>query len=334
MKVLKVIGIIIIIILVLGLAGILFGPSEVHMERQISINAPVETVFDEVNGFRTFDDFSAWSEVDTTATIIIEGPTSGVGARYSWDSDNPDLGKGNMEIIESDENMMVTSTMSFEGYPGKPTVSWILNEENGTTNVTYTYDETEISGIMKLLSFATEGMIGPMYDRTLEKLKARVESRPDFTYEIDKVQTEAQAYVGVNAASSSAPEAIGAAMGEAYGKVMTYLSSNAIEMQGPPISINISYDEENAEMICGIPVAEVMKVDGDLVSGETYAGTALKAVYYGNYDNIGAAHEDINAYISYYMHERNGQPWEEYITDPMSEPDTSKWMTNVYYPIK
>jgi effector-binding domain-containing protein len=26
--------------------------------------------------------------------------------------------------------------------------------------------------------------------------------------------------------------------------------------------------------------------------------------------------------------------WEEYITDPSTEPDQSKWYTKVYYPIK
>lgn len=64
-------------------------------------------------------------------------------------------------------------------------------------------------------------------------------------------------------------------MGEAYGKVMTYLNANSIEMQGSPISINISYDEQNAEMICAIPVAEVMEVGVELVSGQTYAGITM-----------------------------------------------------------
>lgn len=333
MKILKILGIIILVIIIIGIAGIIFGPTEVHMEREITINAPVDVVFDEVNGFQTFDQFSAWSEVDTSAMVVVEGPAAGVGASYSWESDNPDLGKGSIEIVESD-GRMVKSKMTFEGYPGEPYASWLLSEVDGQTKVIYTYDEKNISGIMKLFSFATESMLAPMYDRTLEKLKVRVESRPDFTYQVEVVETDTQLYIGANAASSSDPADIGAAMGEAYGKVVSYLNANSIEMQGPPISINISYDEQNAEMICAIPVAELVEIDGDLISGETYEGKALKTVYYGNYDDIGDAHEDLNAYISYYMYERNGQPWEEYITDPMTEPDTSKWMTNVYYPVK
>ncbi|SNS99701.1 effector-binding domain-containing protein [Ekhidna lutea] len=334
MKVLKIIGIIILVIVIIGIVATVFGPTESHVERSVTIDAPVETVFKEVNGFRTFDQFSAWSEVDTTAKVIIEGPATGVGASYRWDSDNSDLGKGSIEIIESDENMMVKSKMKFEGYPGEPTASWILNEEDGKTVVTYTYDETNISGIGKLFAYGIDGMLGPMYERTLEKLKSRIESRPEFTYQIDQVETEAMPYIGSQVTSSSDPQMIGEVMGETYEKVFEYLNANNIEMQGAPISININYDEQSAEMICAVPVGEGASPGDDLVGGMTYEGAALKTVYLGNYDNIGDAHEDLNAYISYYGYDRNGQPWEEYITDPMSEPDTSKWMTNVYYPVK
>lgn len=334
MKVLKIIGIIILVVVVIGVGIIIFGPSETHMERNITIEAPVEVVFNEVNGFKTFDKFSAWSEIDTAVKIIIEGPTSGVGARYSWESENSNLGKGNIEIIETDKNMMIKSKMKFEGYSGEPTASWILTEENGQTNVTYTYDETDISGIGRIFALGTESMLSPMYDRTLAKLKERIESRPEFTYEVEQVETSAQPYVGIKTSSSADPEDIGMAMSEAYGKVMSYLSSNDVEASGPPISINISYDEQKAEMICAIPVDDLIEVEGDLESGQTYQGLALKTVYMGNYDDIGNAHQDINAYISYYNYERNGQPWEVYITDPMTEPDTSKWETQLYYPIK
>ena len=30
----------------------------------------------------------------------------------------------------------------------------------------------------------------------------------------------------------------------------------------------------------------------------------------------------------------DGGPMEEYVTDPMTEPDTAKWQTNIYFPVK
>lgn len=335
MKVLKIIGIIIVVIVILGAGVIIFGPSETHMERSISIEAPVEEVFNEINGFKTFDQFSAWSAVDTTAKIIIEGPTSGVGASYNWQSDNPDLGTGTIEIIESDQNMMVKSKMNFEGYPGEPTASWILSEEDGKTKVIYTYDETDISGIWKLFALGTESMIAPMYDQTLQKLKNRIESRPDFTYEIEEVETISQPYIGVKASSSSDPTAIGEAMGQAYGQIGAYMASNKIAMAGAPLSIVLSYDEQGTEMICGIPTESMIEVeDENILSEMTYEGKALKTIHMGDYALMESAYNNLVDYMSYYGYEANGNPWEVYPTDPALVPDTAQWRTEIYFPVK
>jgi effector-binding domain-containing protein len=32
--------------------------------------------------------------------------------------------------------------------------------------------------------------------------------------------------------------------------------------------------------------------------------------------------------------ELNGDPYEVYITDPASEPDETKWVTELYWPVK
>lgn len=343
MKILKIIGIIVLVIVLLGVGVIIFGPSSAHLERQTTIEAPAEVIFAEVTNMRTFNTWSPWFAMDPDAEYVWEGPSSGLGAKMTWYSNDENVGNGYMVISETRANEFVAMDMGFDQNGNrdftdegeeKPAASFILEEDGDRTTVTWTFDITGVSGGGKFFILMLDTFLGSFYEQGLASLKERVESRPDFTYDIEQIETQAQPYIGVGASSSSDPADIGEAMGEAYGKVMSYLSANSIESQGAPISINISYDEQNAEMICAIPVAEVMEVEEELVSGQTYEGQALKTVYYGNYDDIGNAHEDLNAYISYYQFERNGQPWEEYITDPMSEPDTSKWMTNVYYPVK
>lgn len=63
----------------------------------------------------------------------------------------------------------------------------------------------------------------------------------------------------------------------------------------------------------------------------TLSGKAIKINYYGSYDGSGAAH---NAMETYGI--ENGltiapPAIELYITDPTTEPDTSKWLTEIYY---
>ena len=335
MKILKILGIIVLVILLIGVIAVIFGPSEVHMERKISINAPADVVFAEVNSFRTFDQFSAWSEIDTSAQITLAGPNVGVGASYSWVSDNPDLGTGTIEIVESNENVSIRSTMNFEGYPGNPTARWNLESTEGKTEITYTYDEAEISGIWKLFAFGTEGMLGPKYERTLEKLKARVENRPDFTAKIDVQEVEPILYAGTEVTSANNVEEISEAMEGAYGEIMASLTQNGIPWDsGYPLSVATAYSEESLSMICGMPVPDGTVIESEVVSlQQTPDGTAVRALHFGDYALLEDTHDQISKYAAYYGYEIAGMPWEIYITDPSVEADTSKWLTEVYYPV-
>jgi effector-binding domain-containing protein len=44
-------------------------------------------------------------------------------------------------------------------------------------------------------------------------------------------------------------------------------------------------------------------------------------------------HEDLARYVQYKKLQEEGPVMEVYITDPTQEPDTSKWITEIYYPI-
>ncbi len=107
-------------------------------------------------------------------------------------------------------------------------------------------------------------------------------------------------------------------------------------MTGVPLAIYTSFDENNVEMICGVPVADGTAYDADGISVmQTYNGRVVKAVHTGDYVGLRATHEQIDAYIVFYGYEATGSPpWEDYPTDPTVETDTSKWVTNVYYPIR
>ena len=55
--------------------------------------------------------------------------------------------------------------------------------------------------------------------------------------------------------------------------------------------------------------------------------------YHGGYNDMMAAHDAIGKY----MKEKNlsaSVTLEEYVTDPMTEKDSTKWLTNIYYIIK
>ncbi len=64
------------------------------------------------------------------------------------------------------------------------------------------------------------------------------------------------------------------------------------------------------------------------------AGKSLTIDYMGGYNGIGSAHEAMDAYMKENKLEQLTPVIEEYVTDPASEPDSTKWLTKVVYFVK
>jgi effector-binding domain-containing protein len=60
----------------------------------------------------------------------------------------------------------------------------------------------------------------------------------------------------------------------------------------------------------------------------------VKVTYLGAYESNNIAYEAAKNYIAEHKLEVTGEPWEEYENDPMEVKDPSKFITNVYWPIK
>lgn len=61
---------------------------------------------------------------------------------------------------------------------------------------------------------------------------------------------------------------------------------------------------------------------------------AVKVVYMGDYMGMEKAYGDLMAYVKEKGYEPLNIQWEQYVTDPGREKDTTKWQTDIYYGIK
>lgn len=99
MKVLRIILLALLAFISIPLIIAPFTAKDYAVERQIVINKPVGEVFDYVKYLKNQDNFSKWAGMDPNMKKTFSGEDGTVGFVSAWESDNPDVGKGEQEII-------------------------------------------------------------------------------------------------------------------------------------------------------------------------------------------------------------------------------------------
>ncbi|MBN2731779.1 MAG: SRPBCC family protein [Balneolaceae bacterium] len=176
MKALKIIGIVLLVLIALFFLIGLLLPSEVHVEREKTFAAQPEVVFNEVNNFKNWEDWSAWHQMADDMEITYSGPSSGEGASYSWTSET--IGNGSQRIIESRPYELIRTELDFEG-EGMGKGTWKFTPVNDSTKVVWALDADMGSGIFdKYMGLLMDTMIGSNFEQSLEGIEKEIENMP------------------------------------------------------------------------------------------------------------------------------------------------------------
>lgn len=171
--------------LLVGLAGLLvilvviglFLPSSASVERSVVIEAPPEKVYQVVSDFAHFNRWSPWYESDPDAEYTISPRSTGVGATFSWASEEPGVGSGSQQIIALEANRLVRIKLDF-GPQGQAIANYTLEAlDDNSTRMTWGF-ETDFGYdlIGRYLGLAFDKWIGRDYEKGLAKLRKVIES--------------------------------------------------------------------------------------------------------------------------------------------------------------
>ena len=254
MKVLK-----ILLYIVLGFVGLfflvsLFMPSSIEFERSIEIEAPVENVFVQTNVMKNWEKWNPWFEIDPDMEVTYEGAEAGVGASYSWSSDNSKVGSGKQTIIESEPNQHIKTELYFQGEKGG-TGYWNYDEVDGKTNVTWGMNG-ELGFFMRIMGVFMRGMMEDMFDDGLAKIKEIAEAMP--TIDISVVEVQSQKVLFVRDSAKISDNNISELYGKGYGEMGQFVGENNIQMTGMPMSKAVVWEPDNDRFVFDLmfPIAE------------------------------------------------------------------------------
>ena len=171
----KILTAIAIFILVFVLVGAMFS-REFDVTRKVVVNAEPAKIHALVGELKRWDEWTPWLESDPTIVTTFGPTTSGVGASQTWTGKD---GDGRLTFTQADPVRGIDYDMVFiDGEREMPSKGWIhytpvtggMQVEWGMTGVV---DMPVVGGYFAAMM---DLMVGGMFERGLEKLKARTET--------------------------------------------------------------------------------------------------------------------------------------------------------------
>lgn len=337
MRILKKILLTLLVIIVLMVIIAFFLPSEMRVERSLTINASSEAIFAQVNDYKNWEKWSPWHQKDPNMKIFYESQTAGAGASYRWESE--EVGNGMQKITSSVPNDSIVSEMYFmeskDPAYGKfyfspsdsgTTVKWVMHMDNG------------MNPISRWMSVLMKGMIADDFDEGLKNLEKLAESAPAApAAQEPKIELGNTNDMTVATVKDSCPvEQITEKLGSMLGTVLSEMNKNGSKQAAPVFAIYHSFSHEKVVFEAGIPVDKPFKpAPKSPVNVWEMKGTGVVlAHHYGSYRSTEQTHYKIDDWVKKNNKTIVGPPVEVYVSDPTKEPDTTKWYTQIYYPVQ
>jgi len=308
-------------------------PRQYKVERSITIGADKTLVYDLTCNMKKWDLWTPWNKnVDTTALFELSGNDCEVGTIWKWKGEI--LGNGELIVTEAVPGESFGYDLIFDEGKYQSKGGFKYDEVNDSVLIIWT-DEGDLgfNPLNRYMGLFMDKMMGPDFEKGLTKLKEVAEERHGWppiseTFQEDKIILVIR--------DSAGPETYGQVFGAGYEELMAFIKMKRLTPQGHPFAIYLSWDSTTQFSVfdMGIAVEYADGVAGRIRAEEIPAQKVVLADYFGAYDQMTSVYKALEKYISQSGLEIIGNPWEIYVTDPMTEADTAKWNTQVLFPVK
>ncbi|MBN1541809.1 SRPBCC family protein [candidate division KSB1 bacterium] len=337
MKILKIIGIVLLVLIALFVVLGIVAPKHYSVERDTVIAAPQELVFKHIQYWRNWSGWSPWAERDSAMVVTIEGADGQEGALYQWVGDTKITGSGVMVNTGVVSNERLDFHLKFiEPYTSE-SEGYLLVEKAGGDSSRVTWGMKGTYGFAEsvmMLFMNMDKMLGPDFDHGLMLLKEKAETEKaaieKYGQMIQKINFPERTYAVVRKTVSL--DNMQSFFANAFATLTQTIEKNRVRIMGAPSALYFSWDKSawNSDVAAAIPVNRSFKAEGiEMIS--LPRRTAYKIDYYGPYSESGPAYSALEDHLKQQGLEFKEPVVEEYLTDPSTEPDSSKWLTRITY---
>jgi len=291
MRVLEFIVALIIVIVVAVVVGVVM-PGSGHVERSLVVGKDMRQVYDVLNNFRRFPEYSVQREYDRNIKFDFSGKAYGPGAEISWASDDGKVGNGKFTIASADPSFdKVDSTAK------KSTIVWNVDndwrgndkhftldlERNGSrgqlTKVTWSYDvDYGFNLINRYSNLYIHGDPDAFIQFSLNNLQNVLAAVQNVDYTklipyIEQTQPTPVLMVSSSIERKGGLEALNDATDKAIGQIQAAAKKLGVTTTGPRIIYTTNYGDQNYSFDVAMPISATSLN----VAGQTVELVAAKA---------------------------------------------------------
>jgi len=328
MKIVKAIGIIVVLLAAILVVLVIIAPKSFEVHRSVTINAAENVVWKDISTFEAFDKWNPWSKMDTTQVVKDEGQDGTIGAVHSWNGKK--AGEGAMTVTKLEPNKSMEYDLHFiKPWEAHNTVDMQMKKADAGNKVTWSM-KGPLSFPMNVFSLfmSMDKMIGKDFEQGLADLKKLCESAP--VYKVSETD-----WTEKNCLSTRKTIGFKDMQGffmDNYPKMFQTISK-AGATPGIPLAVYYMYDAKTmtTDVAAAVPFDAKKNFGKEFTALNLPAAKAYSIDYYGAYEKIKPAYDAMGAKLKELGKEKPEMVIEEYITDPSTEKDTSKWFTKIYF---
>jgi uncharacterized protein YndB with AHSA1/START domain len=241
------------------IVGVLL-PAHGHIERHVEVSSPLRQIFDSVDTFRRFPEWSALRRFDPQTRMTLEGPESGQGARVKWSSTVQQVGDGSLEISSSEQDSKTTMTLdnAWSGENKAYTITLVPAQNGKTVTINWAYDvDYGWNLIWRYTGLYINGDPATQIQLNLSNIAAMLASFPNVDYKdvkIDVTDVTARPVLLVATKAKRSLEEVAYATDDAMKLIEAAMKKTGLTAAGPRMTITTNWGEEDYAFSVAQPV--------------------------------------------------------------------------------
>ena len=337
MRILKYLFLLLLLSLVALSIFVATQKGEFSVERSRVINSPKSAVFNYVNETKNWEDWNSWAVEDSLMHVTLSKNTLGKGSLCSWEGK---AGSGDLKTLYAKVNDSIFQTMNFNGNSSEVFMSF--KDTLKGTKVTWkaTGKMSFMYKIMNTFNGGAEKVIGLMFEKSLTNLDRKLDYEINtYSIKVNGVSNKLENFY-LEQTFTSEISKIPKNSEIVISKITNFCKQNTITISGKPFIIYNTYDSANglARISICIPIKEaIFIVEGsDIMSKKIKAFQAVKTTLTGDYVHLKAALNKTREFIkaNYLTKDMAFSHVEVFVTSKKEEKSPSKWITEIYIPVK